>query len=196
MVNYGVGNLYSIKCALEKVGFRASVGLSQSQLEQAEAIILPGVGDFSTASKNLESLKEKMLELARSGLPVFGICLGMQLLFQKSEEGEGEGLALLEGKNVRLPSYVKVPHMGWNTIRIIAQNRLVEGLQGETYYYFAHSYYPDPANKDVVCGETIYGVTFASLIAKNNICGTQFHPEKSGKQGLKFLENFLDFVKR
>lgn len=191
-----MGNLYSIKCALEKVGFKTVAGLSQSQLEQAEAIILPGVGDFSTASKNLAPLKEKIFELARKGLPVFGICLGVQLLFQESEEGEGEGLALLEGKNVRLPSSVKVPHMGWNTVRFVAQNRLVEGLQGETYYYFAHSYYPLPVDKSVVCGETTYGVAFASVIAKNNICGTQFHPEKSGKQGLKFLENFVDFVKR
>ena len=181
---------------MEKVGFKAVVGLSQSQLKQAEAIILPGVGDFSTASKNLASLKEEICALAREGLPVLGICLGMQLLFQKSEEGEGDGLALLEGKNVQLPSSVKVPHMGWNTVRVVAQNRLVEGLQGETYYYFAHSYYPDPVDKDVVCGETIYGVTFASVIAKGNICGTQFHPEKSGKQGLKFLKNFLSFVKR
>lgn len=172
------------------------VGLSQAQLEQAEAIILPGVGDFSTASKNLEPLKWKIFDLARKGLPVFGICLGMQLLFQKSEEGEGDGLALLEGRNVRLPSSVKVPHMGWNTVRFVAQNRLIEGLQNETYYYFAHSYYPFPADKSVVCGVTTYGVTFASVIAENNICGTQFHPEKSGKQGLKFLRNFLDFVKR
>lgn len=181
---------------MENVGFKTVVGLSQSQIEQAEAIILPGVGDFSTASKNLAPLKEKMLELAREGLPVLGICLGMQLLFQKSEEGEGEGLALFEGRNVRLPSYVKVPHMGWNTVRVVAQNRLIEGLQDETYYYFAHSYYPFQADKSVICGETTYGVTFASVIAKNNICGTQFHPEKSGRQGLKFLENFLDFVKR
>lgn len=154
------------------------------------------MGDFSTASKNLAPLKEKILELVGKGLPVFGICLGMQLLFQKSEEGEGDGLALLEGRNVLLPNSVKVPHMGWNTVRFTAQNKLVEGLQDETYYYFAHSYYPLPACKSVVCSVTTYGVTFASVIAKNNIYGTQFHPEKSGKQGLKILENFRDYVKR
>ncbi|MGB9959277.1 MAG: imidazole glycerol phosphate synthase subunit HisH [Candidatus Bathyarchaeales archaeon] len=196
IIDYGVGNLYSIKCALEKVGFKTLVGLSKAQLEQAEAIILPGVGDFSTASKNLASLKDEIIELVGKGLPVFGICLGMQLLFEESEEGEGEGLALLEGRNVQLPGSVKVPHMGWNTVRFIAQNRLVEGLQDEAYYYFAHSYHPFPTDKRVVCGETTYGVTFASVIAKNNICGTQFHPEKSGTQGLKFLENFLKFAKR
>lgn len=166
------------------------------QLKQADAIILPGVGDFSAASKNLVPIKGKILELVNGGLPVLGICLGMQLLFQKSDEGEGEGLALLEGKNVRLPNSVKVPHMGWNTVRLVAQNRFVEGLEGEPYFYFAHSYYPVPADKGVICAETTYGVTFASVTAKNNICGTQFHPEKSGKDGLKFLENFSGFVKR
>jgi glutamine amidotransferase len=166
------------------------------QLEQADALIFPGVGDFSTASKNLAPIRGEILELVSGGLPVLGICLGMQLLFQKSEESEGEGLALLEGKNVRLPNSVKVPHMGWNTVRIVAQSKLVEGLEGEPYFYFAHSYYPVPVDKRVICAETTYGVTFASVIAKNNICGTQFHPEKSGKNGLKFLENFSGFVKR
>jgi glutamine amidotransferase len=120
----------------------------------------------------------------------------MQLLFQKSEEGEGKGLALLEGESVQLPNFVKVPHMGWNTARIVRQNSLFEGLKSELYYYFAHSYYPVPVDKEVICAETTYGVTFASVIAKQNILGAQFHPEKSGMQGLKFLENFLNFVKR
>lgn len=191
-----MGNLYSIKCALEKVGFKTVTGLSRLQLEQADALIFPGVGDFSAASKNLASIKGEMLELVNGGLPVLGICLGMQLLFQKSEEGDGEGLALLEGKNVRLPNSVKVPHMGWNTVRIVAQCKLVEGLKDGAYFYFAHSYYPVPADKRVICAETNYGVTFASVTAKRNICGTQFHPEKSGKDGFKFLENFSMFVKR
>lgn len=120
----------------------------------------------------------------------------MQLLFQKSEEGDGEGLALLEGKNVRLPNTVKVPHMGWNTVRIVAQSKLVEGLKEGSYFYFAHSYYPVPEDKKVISAETNYGVTFASVAAHKNICGTQFHPEKSGKNGFKFLENFKMFVKR
>lgn len=165
------------------------------QLKQAEAIILPGVGDFSTASKNLAPIREALFELAKGGTPVLGICLGMQLLFQKSEEGNGEGLGLLEGENVRLPDFVKVPHMGWNTIQIIKQNMLFEGLESEAYYYFAHSYYPVPVENGIVCAETTYGTTFASVVAKQNIYGTQFHPEKSGMQGLKFLKNFLNFVK-
>lgn len=125
-----------------------------------------------------------------------GICLGMQLLFQKSEEGEGEGLALLEGESVQLPKVVKVPHMGWNTLRVVKQNPLFEGLKSELYYYFAHSYYAIPVDREVICAETYYGTTFASVVAKQNIFGTQFHPEKSSAQGLKFLKNFLIFVKR
>ncbi|MEM2319837.1 MAG: imidazole glycerol phosphate synthase subunit HisH [Candidatus Bathyarchaeia archaeon] len=195
-MDYGVGNLFSLKCALEKVGFTVSIGLLKRQLKQAEAIILPGVGDFSTASKNLSPIKDTLIGLANGGIPIIGICLGMQLLFQKSEEGEGEGLALLEGESVHLPKVVKVPHMGWNTVQTVKQNYLFEGLKSGLYYYFAHSYYTIPADREVICGETTYGTTFASVVAKQNIFGTQFHPEKSGTQGLKFLENFLVFVKR
>lgn len=181
---------------MEKVGFTVSVGLSKRQLKQAEAIILPGVGDFSTASKNLSPVKETLIELAKGGTSIMGICLGMHLLFQKSEEGEGEGLALLEGESVQLPKFVKVPHMGWNTVRIIRQNPLFEDLKSELYYYFAHSFYAIPVDNEVICAETTYGTTFASVIARQNIFGVQFHPEKSGLQGLKFLKNFLNFVKR
>lgn len=181
---------------MDKVGFSTTLGISKRQLKQAEAIILPGVGDFSTASENINPIKDCLIELAKGGVPVIGICLGMQLLFQKSEEGTGEGLALLEGENVQLPNSVKVPHMGWNTIRIVRQNWLFEGLENESYFYFAHSYVPVPTDKSLICAETFYGIPFASAVAKQNIYGVQFHPEKSGVQGLKFLENFLKFVKR
>jgi len=166
------------------------------QFKSATTLILPGVGDFSAATKNLKTIKEEIHEMSKTGLPIFGICLGLQLLFRKSEEGEGEGLGLLEGRNLQLPNSVKVPHMGWNTICILAQNKLLEGLEDEPYFYFAHSYYPAPVDKSIVCAETNYGVTFSSVIAQKNICGTQFHPEKSGKQGLKILENLFNFVKR
>jgi len=166
------------------------------QLENADAVVLPGVGNFSAGSKNIEPFKEKILELSAEGLPILGVCLGMQLFFPESEEGEGKGLALFEGKNVWLPSSVKVPHMGWNTLHIIRQNKLLEGIQEEAYFYFVHSCYPVPANKNIVCAETAYGVTFASVVAKQNIYGTQFHPEKSGESGLRILRNFIAIVKR
>jgi glutamine amidotransferase len=194
--DYGVGNLLSLKCALEKVGLNAKIGSSAQQLEKADAIALPGVGNFSAAAGKLGDVKEQLINAVESGTPVFGICLGLQLFFQESEEGGGKGLALFEGKTVRLPSSVKVPQMGWNTLRIVKQNEIFEGLDYETYVYFVHSLYPVPADKEVVIAETDYGVTFTSAIAKKNVYGTQFHPEKSGDVGLKILKNFAKIVAR
>jgi len=185
-----------LKRALEKVGFNSIIESSQLQLKDADAIILPGVGNFSAALKNLGSLKEEICELVRSGIPVLGICLGMQLFFPESEEGEGIGLAFFQGKNVQLPSFVKVPHMGWNTLRIVKQNELLEDIQDKSYVYFVHSCYPVPMDKNVICAETTYGITFASAIAKQNVYGTQFHPEKSDELGLRILKNFVGIVER
>ncbi|MEM3899136.1 MAG: imidazole glycerol phosphate synthase subunit HisH [Candidatus Bathyarchaeia archaeon] len=196
ILDYGVGNIYSLKCALGKIGFTPSTGFNKKLLNQADVVILPGVGNFLKVSGKLASIKEHLTDLAKEGTPILGICLGMQLLFQKSEEGPGEGLALLGGENVRLPSLVKVPHMGWNIVQAVKPSTLFDGIGDYFYGYFAHSYYPVPAEKDVVCAETTYGVSFASVVAKRNIFGTQFHPEKSGSQGLKFLKNFRNFVKR
>jgi glutamine amidotransferase len=196
IVDYGVGNLYSLKCALSKVGFTPLIGLSQTLLEQADAVVLPGVGNFSTAAKRLNIMRENLVNLAKSGTPFLGICLGMQLLFQKSKEGTGEGLALFEGENVPLPCFVKVPHMGWNTVTIVKPTVLFNNMENPFYCYFVHSYYPVPTDRSVVYAETTYGVKFASVVAKHNIFGTQFHPEKSGSQGLILLENFFSFVRR
>jgi glutamine amidotransferase len=196
IVDYGVGNLYSLKCALGKVGFTPSIGLSKTILKQADVVVLPGVGNFSAVSKRLTTVREYLANLAKSGTPFFGICLGMQLLFQKSEEGIGEGLALLDGENVSLPYFVKIPHMGWNTVTIVKPTALFNNMENPFYCYFAHSYYPVPNDRDVVYAETTYGVKFASVVAKQNIFGTQFHPEKSGRPGLRFLENFFYLVRR
>ena len=185
-----------MKHALEKVGFNSTTKSSPSRLKEADAIVLPGVGNFSAALKNLEPLKEEICDIAKDGIPVLGICLGMQLFFPESEEGEGEGLAFFQGKSVQLPSSVKVPHMGWNTLHIVKQNELLEGVQDESYVYFVHSLYPVPMDKDIICAETTYGTTFASAIVKPNIYGTQFHPEKSDKLGLRILKNFFEITKR
>jgi len=185
-----------LKRALEKVGFNSIIRSSPSQLKEADAIVLPGVGNFSAALKNLGPLREEIRERVRGGIPVLGICLGMQLFFPESEEGEGIGLALCQGKNVLLPSFVKVPHMGWNTLRIVRQNELLEDIQNESYVYFVHSCYPVPMDKDIICAETTYGITFASATAKQNVYGTQFHPEKSDAVGLRVLRNFVRIVKR
>jgi glutamine amidotransferase len=194
--DYGVGNLLSLKCALEKVGLNAKIGVSAQQLKKADAIALPGVGNFSAAINKLDSVKETLLNAVESGKPLIGICLGLQLFFPESEEGPGTGLALFEGKNVRLRGAVKVPHMGWNTLRIVKPSAFFEGVADESYVYFVHSLYPVPADKEIVAAETEYGTTFTSAITSKNVFGTQFHPEKSGDVGLKILENFAKIVRR
>jgi glutamine amidotransferase len=132
----------------------------------------------------------------KSGKPVIGVCLGLQLFFPESEEGPGKGLGLFEGKTVRLQGSVKVPHMGWNSLRIVKPNEFFEGVADGSYVYFVHSLYPVPADKEIVAAETEYGETFTSAIAIKNVFGTQFHPEKSGDVGLKILDNFAKIVKR
>ena len=194
--DYGVGNLLSLKTALEKAGLEASIGTSAKELAAADSIALPGVGAFTPAASKLNLVKETIDTKIQSGTPLLGICLGLQLFFEKSEEGPGNGLSLFKGKNVRLPNTVKVPHMGWNTLNIIKQNELFDGIAEDSFVYFVHSLYPVPVDKKIVCTQTEYGTTFASAIASKNIYGTQFHPEKSGDLGLKILKNFAKVVVR
>ncbi len=191
-----MGNLLSLKFAFQKVGLKPEVGLDRSQIKNADAIAIPGVGSFQTATKKLDQVRDLIIDLAGGGIPVIGICLGLQLFFPESEEGGGQGLGLFKGKNVRLPNYVKVPHMGWNSLKIIKQNKILEGVNDGSYVYFVHSLFPEPTERNIVCTETNYGKTFASTIAKKNVYGTQFHPEKSGDIGLKILRNFAQIVAR
>ena len=194
--DYGVGNLLSLKTALEKVGLEATIGTSAKDLAKADAIALPGVGSFTAASSKLDVVKETLQTKIKEGTPLLGICLGLQLFFEESEEGPGEGLAFFKGKNVQLPKTVKVPHMGWNTLNFVQQNELFNGVAEGSYVYFVHSLYPVPEDKKIVCATTEYGTTFTSAIASKNIYGTQFHPEKSGDIGLKILKNFVKTVVR
>ncbi len=194
--DYGVGNLLSLKTALEKVGLEASIGSSAKELATADAIALPGVGAFTAAASKLDSIREMVVNKVQEGTPLLGICLGLQLYFEQSDEGPGNGLALFKGKTVRLPSTVKVPHMGWNTLSFTKQNELFDGVKDGSFVYFVHSLYPIPKSKSIVCTETEYGATFTSTIASKNIYGTQFHPEKSGEIGLKILKNFARVVIR
>jgi glutamine amidotransferase len=194
--DYGAGNLLSLKIALEIVGLKTEIGSTQDILKRADAIALPGVGNFTAAARQIEPVKQVMLDAVSDGVPVLGICLGLQLFFRQSEEGEGNGLGLYEGKTVWLPNSVKVPHIGWNTLRVVKQTRLLDEVADESYVYFVHSLYPIPNEKKLVCTETDYGTTFASAIADKNVFGTQFHPEKSGEVGLKILKNFTILVKK
>ncbi len=194
--DYGVGNLLSLKTALEKAGLAASIGTSAQELAKADAIALPGVGNFSAAATKLDAVKETLINKVEDGTPLLGICLGLQLFFDESEEGPGNGLSLFKGKTVRLPSTVKVPHMGWNTLNMVKQNELFDGIAEGSYVYFVHSLYPVPVDKTIVCTQTEYGTTFTSAVASKNVYGTQFHPEKSGDIGLKILKNFAKVVVR
>lgn len=194
IIDYGVGNLLSLKVAFEKVGVEAIIAKPNQKIKNAEAIALPGVGNFSAAAEVLKPIKEQLIDIVNDGTPILGICLGLQLFFETSEEGPGKGLSFFRGKDVRLIGPVKVPHMGWNSIKITKQNELVSDINDETYVYFVHSLYPVPEEKQIICTETKYGETFTSSVAKKNIYGTQFHPEKSGEIGLKILKNFARVI--
>ena len=195
IIDYGIGNLFSIRCTLQKVGLDAAIASKPRDLKGYDGIVLPGVGNFRSGARNLRSLRMDIARRVDGGVPILGICLGMQLLFEESEESPGEGLSFIRGKVLRLPRNVKTPHMGWNTLRILKDNELLNGISGEDYFYFVHSYYASPAEK-VTVAETEYGISFASVVTKKNIFGTQFHPEKSGRPGQKVLRNFAEIIKR
>jgi glutamine amidotransferase len=196
IVDYGVGNLLSLKFALEKAGLATRITPPSRNWRNADAIALPGVGSFSAASKSLADSKEELVDSIKAGIPVLGICLGLQLFFESSEEGPGKGLSLFKGRDVCIKGPVKVPHMGWNTLQMVRENELLEGVENESYVYFVHSLYPEPLDKDIICTQTQYPKVFASSIASKNIYGTQYHPEKSGDVGMKILENFARQVTR
>jgi len=194
--DYGAGNLLSLKTALEKVGLSVTIGSTSADLADADAIALPGVGSFTASLEKLATVKDALERKVEEGSSLLGICLGMQLFFESSEEGPGDGLGFFQGKVIQLPRSVKVPHMGWNTLHIARPNELFDGIAEDAYVYFVHSLYPNPVDKSIVIAETEYGSTFASAVAKGNIYGTQFHPEKSGDIGLQILKNFAKIVTR
>ncbi|QDV49124.1 imidazole glycerol phosphate synthase subunit HisH [Gimesia fumaroli] len=198
IVDYGMGNLRSVQKAFEKVGAEAVICSDPDKISQASKLILPGVGAFRDAIQALkdQSLVEPILEHARSGKPFLGICLGLQLLFDVSyEDGEYEGLGIIPGKVVRFEDQpdLKIPHMGWNQIERTAPHPILEGIPDHDYFYFVHSYYVAPENESDVAAWTDYGCRFASMVARDNIVASQFHPEKSQDAGLKLLQNFASF---
>jgi len=197
VVNYGVGNLRSVKRGLEKSGAKVLITHNPKDLSESDAIVLPGVGAFAAAVKNLAPLSGVVTQSVEDGKSLFGICLGLQLLFTRSSEGGStDGLNLISGNIVKLPDGVKIPQMGWNTVDMVQSHPLLEGVQNPSYVYFVHAYVPQPSEQKVIVATTEYGVRFPSVIAKQNLLATQFHPEKSGKTGLTILENFVKIVKR
>jgi glutamine amidotransferase len=197
VVNYGVGNLRSIRKGIEKSGVQVKVTHNSTDIRSADAIVLPGVGAFAPAVKNMEPIADVIAEAMNDGTPILGVCLGLQLLFTRSSEGGSiKGLDFISGEVVKLPESVKTPQMGWNTINFTKSHPLLDGVKDHSYVYFVHSYYPQPTDPDVVVATTEYGVSFASMVAKKNLFATQFHPEKSSKTGLVMLKNFVRIVKR
>lgn len=196
IIDYGASNIFSLIYALKRLEINVEVLNKESNLNGLNAIILPGVGNFSSASKYLSLFKNRIIEALDSNVPLFGICLGLQLFFEGSEEGEGEGLSLIKGKVVRFKTNLKIPHMGWNLIRKIRTSVLLNNFNSEEWAYFAHSFYPMPEDENVIVGLTQYGIDFPSVIEAKNIFGTQFHPEKSGMAGQKILKNFIEYLKK
>ena len=200
LVDYGLGNLRSAQRGLERAGAAVSITEDPAEFAAADGIVLPGVGAFSEGMENAGPFREPLAAAAERGQPVFGICLGMQMLLTTSEEadhagqGEVEGLDFVPGTNLRFDTGLKVPHMGWNELDIRREHPIVDGVDGD-YAYFVHSYYADPDDPDATVATTDYGTDFPAVIANEagNVFGTQFHPEKSGETGLRILRNFVEY---
>ncbi len=198
IVDYGRGNLRSVEKAFEKLGFSAKIMESPEKLTDTAGVILPGVGAFADAMDALAKggWLDPLKQYVQSGKPFLGICLGMQLLFEIGEEhGEHAGLGFLKGRVVKFPPGLKIPHMGWNTLNVVRPNRICDNILNHSYFYFVHSYFAQPADRDCIAGTSDYGLEFPALVGKDNVWGAQFHPEKSSPWGLVMLDNFGKWVK-
>ena len=196
IIDYGAGNLHSVRNAFAHIGADVITASDPSELGSADKLVLPGVGAFGAGIDALRArgFEQPIKEAVARGVPLLGICLGMQFLFESSDElGTHRGLGLLPGRVTRFPaSALKVPHMGWNQLTIAREHPLLRGLPDGTYAYFVHSYYVAPADPAVVLARTGYGIEFASVVGQGNVTGIQCHPEKSQQAGLRILKNFVE----
>lgn len=193
IIDYGVGNLRSVEKAFAANGCAAVVSADENVLRQAERLVLPGVGAFGACMEALAArgFDRLVRERVAAGTPLLGVCVGMQMLFEESEEfGASRGLGFLRGRVRRFPEDLVVPQVGWNQVRQQNSNRLFAGIKDSAFFYFVHSYYCEPVEREVIAGKTDYGVAYASVIARENLYGVQFHPEKSQADGLRILANF------
>ena len=195
VIDYGMGNLRSIHNALMKVGGNPVIVSDKRDFSDADGVVIPGVGAFGDAMHNLMPFADKLFDLIDSGIPLLGICIGMQLLFEWSEESDCAGFGLLKGDVVRLPEGVKVPQMGWNELTVQSDTDLLTGIDDGDFFYFVHSYYCVPRDQQIIVATTDYGVDMAAVVEKDNIHAVQFHPEKSSRKGLLILKNFVRMVK-
>lgn len=194
--DYGAGNLFSLKAALERNGAQNVIIIhDMKSLDKFDGLVLPGVGNFDPAVKSIEPYKDIFIKsIEEDFMPILGICLGMEMLFNHSEEGTRDGLKILDGKVIILPKKkVKVPHMGWNNLEIIKkESKLLQGIKDGSWAYFVHSYLIVPENESIVSATSQYGVNVPAIVEEGNLYGTQFHPEKSGKLGAIIMKNFLN----
>ena len=197
IIDYGAGNLMSVKKALDFIGAESEITMDKERIKSASHIILPGVGSFGDAMESMKGrgLVDTVKSAALSGKPFLGICLGLQLLFSASDESEGvQGLSLLNGKISSIPKNMglKVPHMGWNSVSVKQNGGIFKDIPEDSYFYFVHSYYLNGADEADIAATAQYGVEIQCAVQRGNLCAVQFHPEKSGSVGLKLLENFLN----
>ena len=197
IIKYGSGNLHSVKKILEKFGSSTTITDNPNEIVNSDVIVFPGQGSNDTAMRQLR--EKNLVDLIRnhviSGKYFLGICLGLQLLFETSEEGIEPCLNLIPGNVKQFPRDQKRPHMGWNQVTLTGHHPLFDGINADEFFYFVHSYYVEPSASKIIKGTTRYGLNFSSVISIGNMIGVQFHPEKSGFVGLKFYENFIELVK-
>ncbi len=195
IINYGSGNLKSIKNGFTKIGKETVISQDIREMEKADALVLPGVGAFGTAMEHLENYRNIIHEHINNGKPFLGVCLGLQVLFTKSHENKGvKGLDVFKGEVVKIPEEgLKIPHMGWNDLKIVNECPLLDRI-GKDYMYFVHSYYVKPDDEDIIAATTNYGVDLTAAVCRDNVFATQFHPEKSGEVGLNILKNFVKTI--
>jgi glutamine amidotransferase len=196
IIDYDAGNLMSIRNALARLGAEVKVSRRKIDIERSSALILPGVGAFE-CMKRIELIQRTIINEIKQDKPFLGLCLGLQLLFESSEESPGvKGLGIFDGEVKKLPNKdgFKVPHLGWNSIKIERKCKLLDGISSGAYVYFANSYVAKPLDRRIIAATSTYSKEFASVICKENIFATQFHPEKSGEIGLRMLRNFVELV--
>ncbi len=194
--DYGAGNIFSLKSSLEKNGAEVDVITGLNHTNNYSALLLPGVGNFDPAINSLTSSKRAFADIVKNQMPVLGICLGMEMFFEKSEEGKASGLGVLEGEVILLPNKFKIPHMGWNDLQIKKPSKLLDGVKDGSWVYFVHSYRVKPKNTEIVKADSDYGISVPAVIESGSLYGTQFHPEKSGKVGSIMINNFLRECKK
>ena len=195
--DYGAGNIFSLKNSLEKAGAIVDVITSFDKPNNYSGLLLPGVGNFDPAIKSIhEHSKVDFRDFVKDNTPVLGICLGMEMFFEKSEEGQQKGLSVINGEVIELPKSMKVPHMGWNNLEIKKPGKILQGIEDGSWVYFVHSFRAKPDSDDVITAESDYGIKVPAVVEKDNFFGTQFHPEKSGMVGAKMIQNFLKECKK